>query len=179
MTQLMTTTAKLKVYMAGPDVFLYNWKEVFEVNKSLLVAHGFIPLSPMEDEPGLEVDERGLPTSIYRGNVAKIRRCDLVLANINDFRGGCIDDGTAFEIGAATILGKDIYGYRTDMRMMTQRLAVLSASTRPHDGQGMTVEGFGLPVNLMIGLSVTLVHGGFKEAVERAATDMKTQHDLD
>jgi nucleoside deoxyribosyltransferase len=47
---------------------------------------------------------------IYEANVALIRRADIVMANLDDFRGpGEPDSGTAFEVGFAVALQKPVW----------------------------------------------------------------------
>lgn len=155
---------KLKVYMAGPDVFRPDQLDVFAWNKQLLTDAGFIPLSPMDGDPPALDMSRG----IYLGNMEMIESCDLVIANCNDFRGDCIDDGTAFEIGAAKALGKVIFGYRDRLNSMKDRLGGV-------DADGWAVEDFNLPVNLMIYHAIELSgghlnHGEFNRAVVAAVS---------
>lgn len=154
-----------KVYIAGQDVFRPNQAEILASYKRVLTEAGFIPLSPMDNEIPKEVWTN--PTKacklIYEGNIAMVKECDIVLANCNDFRGDCIDDGTAFEIGMATAYGKVIFGYRGDHRTLRQRLG-------ESDKDGWNVEDFGNPVNLMIARAIwasdgEMIKGNFGDVI--------------
>lgn len=92
---------KKKVYMAGQDVFRPDQMQFLAANKAILTNLGFTPLSPMDNEISPLSSERdgkgAIDNAIYRANIAMIRDCDIVIANCNDFRGKCLDDGTACE----------------------------------------------------------------------------------
>ena len=96
------------------------------------------------------LDKRG---AVYRALYSQ--------ANVDDFRGpGEPDSGTAFEIGFAVALGKEVWGYTTDTGTLADRVP---ATPSPH-GQlcqrGFLVEDFGLSKNLMIACSARIVEGG-------------------
>lgn len=152
-----------KIYMAGPDVFSPHHEEIFRTNKALLHEAGLVPLSPLDNEIAPGLTKERMAEAIYLGNMKLIHACDAVFANLNDFRGDCIDDGTSFEIGAAAVLGKRIIGYRSNLTSLVDRLG-------ERDKNGEIVEDFAAPVNLMIQHSIlqsggTIVQGGFAEAL--------------
>lgn len=79
--------AGAKIYMAGPGVFkreeiLGGWREKADA----LSRAGFVPLYPCDPEAGTEP---AFPSSagIFSGNVALLRECDAVLADVSPFRG--------------------------------------------------------------------------------------------
>ena len=100
---------------------------------------------------------------IYRANVGLIERADCVLANLEPFRGSEPDSGTAFEVGYALALGKPVYAYLSDAGAYTERLARLAPEwLGEHPGEdrdGWQLEGFGLPLNLMLAVPSRLVAG--------------------
>lgn len=101
-----------KIYLAGPDVFRNNALEHFKVLKDICKKYGFIGLSPFDNENFngiLYSKEHSI--SIFNSNINLIKECDIIIANLNPFRGPNVDDGTAWEIGCAYILDKLIYGY--------------------------------------------------------------------
>ena len=140
------------IYIAGQDVFAPNAREIGERYKAICQKYGFTGLYPLDNDTTV-VSAR----DIFLGNVNRIRRADIVIANLNAFRGDCMDDGTAWEIGFAFGLKKAIYGYTSDMRSLRERIGAF-------DGKGYAVENFNNPVNLMIAESVvTIVQGGFED----------------
>lgn len=102
-----------KIYLAGPDVFRPNAEEHFEKMKVLCIKYGFIGVSPFDGEPisDIEIGSSEHSKEIYIKNIKKVVECDIIIANLIPFRGACVDDGTAFEIGCGAVLGKKIYGY--------------------------------------------------------------------
>ena len=95
----------MKIYIAGPDVFEKNAKEIGEKYKAICSAYGHTGLYPLDNECDSSAE-------IYKGNVALIDSADAVVANGNNFRGE-MDVGTAFEVGYAAAKGKKILIYMT------------------------------------------------------------------
>jgi len=100
-----------------------------------------------------------------------ISEADTVIANLNPFRGCEPDSGTCFEIGCAIALGKQVIAYLVDTRPQLVKLAEFYGGTlarregRAVDPDGLTIENFELPVNLMLGISCQIVQGGLEDAV--------------
>lgn len=142
-----------KIYIAGFDVFSPKAKQIGEKLKKACRRHGFIGLYPLDnDAPGAK--------NIFLGNLKMIDGADFVVANLNNFRGLCMDDGTAFEIGYAFAKGKKIYGYIDDSRSLQAKIGF-------EDNDGYIVEDFRMPVNLMIGCATeVIVEGNFEECIE-------------
>jgi len=111
---------------------------------------------------------------IYRGNVERIDAADVVVANLNEFRGSEPDSGTSFEVGYAVARGKRVIGFvATDSEYMDRVKravdTVLDADGVEWDKMhGMMVERMGLPLNLMLACSSSIVVGDFADAVRVA-----------
>ncbi len=141
-----------KIYLAGFDVFRPDAAEYGMDMKRLCEAYGFEGLYPL-DSKGDDAE------SIFRGNLGLIEKCDILLANLNSFRGSEPDSGTAFEVGYAYARGKRIIGYLEDGRSLREKMGET-------DERGFAVEDFGMAVNLMLGCSAEIVRGGVKECLE-------------
>jgi nucleoside 2-deoxyribosyltransferase len=147
-----------RVYLAGPEVFLANAKEIGEHKKALCRKYGFEGVFPID----IEVDTKGKTPKevgfcISNVNEALIKSCEIVIANITPFRGPSADIGTAYEMGFAHALGKKVYAYTNDSEPFTQRTikALNGEVSREFDGRlrdrvGMFIEENGLIDNLMI-----------------------------
>ena len=134
----------MKIYLAGPDVFRENAIAWLNRLISLCANYGHSGLSPLDNDVDLEL--KNASTMIFQGNIDLIKECDVVIANLEPFRGPNVDDGTAFEIGYAFALGKPIWGYMENYEDTLKEITS-SYTTQykfPH------VEDFGLPRNLMI-----------------------------
>ena len=139
------------IYLAGPDVFDTDPIAAGEALKALCAAHGFEGLFPLDNV--IEPCDHPHQTAgaIRAANLALIRRADIVMANLNPFRGFEPDSGTVYEVGFAEALGKPVYGYAADRRHMVERL-------REHQRlngdaafcrDGKSIESFALSHNLM------------------------------
>ncbi|RPH45699.1 MAG: nucleoside 2-deoxyribosyltransferase [Burkholderiales bacterium] len=167
------------VYLAGPDVFCPDAEARYARMERLCAALGLVGLRPSDGgQAGGEGGEAGaaLAQRIYEGNVALIRRCDAVVANLQPFRGHIEpDSGTVFEVGVAVALGKPVAGYlpqpglsyadRVRRHFPTRTDA---GGTEWDDTHGLWIEGFGEPLNLMLSRSTPLF-GSFEAAIGHLA----------
>jgi nucleoside 2-deoxyribosyltransferase len=150
--------AKVRVYLAGPEVFLRHAKEIGEQKKALCRKYGFVgvfPLDAVVNAGGKCPREVGL--CISEVNEGLIRTCEIVVANITPFRGPSADIGTAFEMGFAHGLGKKVFAYTNSAKAFTERTVEAldgkvkrSVDGKLWDAQGMFIEEVGLSDNLMI-----------------------------
>jgi len=146
----------LKLYLAGPDVFLPDAAEIGRIKVDLCGKYGFIGLYPLDNaiSPAQDIS---LSQAIFDGNIAMLNRADTVVANLTPFRGVSADAGTVFEVGNAYACGKKIYGYSNIRASFTERIEhfIAGAFTRGKDGRGyaadgLAVEDFDRFDNLMI-----------------------------
>lgn len=143
----------LKVYIAGFDVFKDNSKEIEKTYRDYLKENNMEGLYPSDNN---EVTSK----NIFDANIELINEADIVIANINDFRGCDVDSGTAFEIGYAYALKKKVYTYLEDDRPMIKRIGL-------RDKEGYNVENFNNPVNLMIAEATKkIIKGTFFDCVD-------------
>ena len=143
----------IKVYLAGPDVFLPNVMEVGEMKKELCKKYGFEGLFPMDaklDLKELAPYEAGM--LISEANEELIKKSDFVIANITPFRGPSADVGTVFEIGFAKALRKPIFAYTNTKELFTERtMKFAGVKTNTYrDNNNMSIEQWGMVDNLMI-----------------------------
>jgi nucleoside 2-deoxyribosyltransferase len=150
--------APIRVYLAGPEVFLSNAKEIGDKKKALCKKYGFEGVFPIDieiDSSDKSPKEAGL--CISNLNEALIKSCQIVIANITPFRGPSADVGTVYEMGFAHALCKKVFAYTNVAILFTERTikALCNQVNRSQDGklrdaQGMFVEENGLIDNLMI-----------------------------
>lgn len=151
----------MKVYLAGPDVFRPDVAEWAEAARALCRRHGFEPLTPLDH------DESEAPR-IFQANIGLIARAQVVVANLNPFRGAEPDSGTCFEIGYALALGKEVCGYVARWESLRERVNrhEQAAAERMVDSRGLAIENFGLPLNLMLAVPARIVEGGLDECLQ-------------
>ncbi|MET4037958.1 MULTISPECIES: nucleoside 2-deoxyribosyltransferase [unclassified Bradyrhizobium] len=154
-----------KAYLAGPTVFFPDAREVGHLLKRLCQDHGLIGVFPLDElGPGVTARE------IFDHNIARLRVCDIVVADVSPFRGPHADDGTAFEMGFANALALPIFAYSRDVRPLASRIATERGHDRRlRDDRQLEVEDFGLNQNLMLSCAVVGVYESAAKAIEAAA----------
>jgi nucleoside 2-deoxyribosyltransferase len=172
----LTTTKdnkRVKVYLAGPEVFFYDAPIVFEKSVSIAKGLGLEPLSPYDAEPSSHIkNDQTHAKQIYFGNIGLIDEADAVVANLNSFRGSEPDSGTVFEVGYAVAKGKRVVGFLDDDAIYRERVKKVMRVFQDHQGRWSDeerrwVEEMGLPLNLMLSCSVELVFGTIEDALKK------------
>ena len=172
----------LKVYLAGPEVFLPEAIELGERKKRLCREYGFEGLYPLDNEISPQSSEDRVDGLIFRANEQMIRRADLGICNLTPFRGVSADPGTVFELGMIVGLGKRVFAYTNTVQNYLERtkrhntLAYDSSRSIWRDANAMAVEDFGNADNLMIDQAVA-EHGGCP-IVRHDARPTETHRDL-
>jgi len=142
----------MKVYLAGPDVFLPDAVEVGRQKNEICRRHGLIGLYPLDNVVDRVTTEASL--QIFRANEALMDRADAIIANLTPFRGPGADAGTVYELGYMAARRKFCLGYSNDPAVYADRVrrftTVTARDGRLADADGLTVEDFGHNDNLMI-----------------------------
>ena len=167
-----------KFYLAGPDVFLPDAVGIGRRKCEICARHGLTGLYPLDNSVDLSARDASL--NIFRGNEAMMDAADAIIANLTPFRGPSADAGTVYELGYAAGRGRLCLAYSNDPTPYPKRVARLTAVTKASDGRlidsdGLTVEHFGLPDNLMMIHALDL-HGCPLVTPRRAPAD--PWHDL-
>ncbi len=176
-----------KVYLAGPTVFHPEFAAIFRDRKKLCAELGFEGVAPIDgdaeiapttdDAAGLKL----LAAAIRGGNVDKIRTCDAIIADITPFRGPGADDGTAWEMGFGEALGKVVLAFSEQAgvpyaNQVENRSGVRPTTLenpQPLDIDGLLVENFLLPANLMLAAGPEGVLPSFEAALVRLNAILK------
>jgi nucleoside 2-deoxyribosyltransferase len=144
-----------KIYLAGPDVFRPDALAWGKSLKAMCREFGFEGRFPLDNDAPDGLSGRALADWIYAANIALIRQCDLVMANLEPFRGYEPDSGTAFEVGFAAALGMPVWGYHAPTGSILDQVP----NTAGIDAAGLQVEDFGMSRNLMLACAATIVEG--------------------
>ena len=142
----------MTIYLAGPDVCETDAVEQGKRLKALCSQYGFEGVYPLDNEIICDGTPYEVAKTIREANIKLLVSCDIVMANLNPFRGLEPDSGTVYEVGYAAALGKRVYGYATDQRPMIER--VREAQKLQNDAtlcnEGKIIEDFGQSHNLMM-----------------------------
>lgn len=152
----------MKIYLAGFDVFRKDAVEHGKALQKLCEHYGFEGLYPLDNAAPEHLSGIELAQWIYEANIALIEAADMVVANVNPFRGYEPDSGTIFEIGYAKARGKKVWVYTEQQQDLRHQV--------PHkegiDKEGYVVEDFGLNINLMIACSVDGQASSFEDCLK-------------
>jgi nucleoside 2-deoxyribosyltransferase len=164
--------AMKKIYLAGPDVFLKDGREIGRRKREMCAAFDFEGLFPLDQSPEIETDAR----AIFAANRALLQQAEIGLFNLSPFRGPSADPGTVFELGVLFQRGKPLFGYSNTAALYQDRVAGPGAPTNfLTDSQGHLIENFQLIDNLMI---VRAIEESGGEIVTREETDNSAANSL-
>ena len=94
----------MKIYLAGPDVFLPDAVEIGRRKADICARHGLTGLYPLDNAVDLAAGDASL--AIFKGNEAMMDAADAIIANLTPFRGPGADAGTVYELGYMAGRGK-------------------------------------------------------------------------
>lgn len=179
------SNGKPLVYLATFERYDADAQAKLAHMKSILDKHGFEAISPLDDAPGVSRVSSDDPYEVAYNTFdhyqQHVRNCDVILANLNNFHGYEPNDDVSFECGMAFQLGKTLFGYVDILRPMVELIPNGGEANGYRDINGMNVENFKNPLNLMFGASFTLFEGQFESAVQQMAVaykDFKLASDL-
>jgi len=173
----------MRVYLAGPEVFLPNAREMLDKKIVLTRQYGFVPVSPGDVEipssqasegddlvqnvsipPNLEGREKGL--FISQVNEKLMLSADMIIANLTPYRGISADVGTVYELGFMCGRGLPAYAFTNVARGHFERVSDyyhgdirIDENGRRHGPDGLMVENYDLVDNLMLDGGVVLHQG--------------------
>ncbi len=172
----------MRVYLAGPDVFLPDPLARGAALKAICARHGLTGVFPLDPLPGSEPAAwAALPEwqRIALRNEAHIRGCDALIANLTPFRGPSADVGTVYELGFMRALGRPVSGWSACAVPYAERARAFAGPAVARDGvwrdaEGLAIEAFGCADNLMIDGALSAA-GGCEAA---ALPPARRWHDL-
>lgn len=164
------------IYIAGFECFMPNGDQLAKRAVELCDEYGFEGLSPViGNSTGEEIDfskgKKAAARQIFFNNINYINQCDLVIANLNNFRGWEPDGGTCFELGYAYSQGKKLYAFMDDTRPCYEKYIGIIHKDGPfwRDDKGAFFESGSC--NLMMSAPAQIVEGDFERALKKARED--------
>jgi nucleoside 2-deoxyribosyltransferase len=171
-----------KIYIAGFEVFKKDAIKIGLNYKEICKKQGFSGLYPLDNEiTGSDVEQ--IKNKIWLENMKQILSSDIVIANLNPFRGAEPDSGTIWECAFAFGNNKIVYGYY-DSNLGTSIIDRVKKSYNDnviikndcfYDKDGCRIENLNSPVNLMLS-HVRLVEGNFTDCVKQLKEDINNNY---
>lgn len=171
---LSSLSTKLRIYLAGPDVFTRDPHGLAAKKREICERYGFEGVFPLDNAPELFNQDHKTPyhlaLKISRANEQLMQTCDVAIANMTPFRGPNADTGTAYEMGYMRAQGKPVFAYanvytaadgRSGRQHIDRVRTYYGHVVEREDGKGfedpkqnMLVEDFGMVDNLMLDSAV-------------------------
>lgn len=148
----------IRIYLAGFDVFGSDAMFRAESLRTLCVELGLTAVFPAE----MSLDPTGqisteLSGAIFQRDLTLMSECDIVAADLQPSGATAKLAGVTFELGFGYAHGKKLYGYGS------------STATAQLSGKG------GLPLNRLITVPATIVHGDIEQCVRRIHLDLASE----
>jgi nucleoside 2-deoxyribosyltransferase len=148
-------TTRLRIYLAGPDVFLPEAAALAAAKRKLCADYRFVGVAPTDNDTDLSaLSKHDAAMRISADNEDLIRSCKLLIANLTPFRGPSADVGTAYEMGFARALGLPVFAYSNVAGSLLERTRGAQVRERVgggfEDADRMLIEDFDCADNLML-----------------------------
>ena len=156
------------VYLADFEMFLPTCQETVAYWKKICDKYGFIGLFPGDGdpiEPGEDFWKR-----VFEHDVNHMYNSDMVIAQLDDWRGRQPDSGTLFEVGYFVALGMPAYGfYSSSNGLLDKNIEKELEDGTYYDLYGYAIEDREFVLDNM--LSLIKVEKTFEDACKRARKD--------
>jgi nucleoside 2-deoxyribosyltransferase len=147
----------IKVYLAGPEVFLPNAREQLDRKIALTKAAGLIAVSPGDFVIPPQPTKRQFGHAISEIDEQMMDSADAIIANLTPYHGVSADTGTCYELGYMCGRGKLAFGYTNVAADHRQRAIdyhggayTIDANGRPRGPDGLAIEDVDMVDNLMM-----------------------------
>lgn len=139
-----------KIYLSGFETCSKDYFTIIQKMRKLCNKYGFIGIC----YEGVDDSEE----EFFINKIKAIERSDILIANLNFFRGDNIWDTTAFEIGYAYAKEKPIYGYISDMRSLKEKIGMKYSKD--------IIKETTVPISLLISMSTTIIKGDLEQCLK-------------
>ncbi len=169
------------IYLSGFERYEADGAAAYERMKRICRSYGYEAVSPLDQAPGVDKIDTDNPyvwaANVFDNYQEQVRNCDIIIANLNDYRGYEINNDVGFECGMGFQLGKRLYGYMDHTDKLINRIPHLGAEEGYRDQTGSNVEDFDYPANLMFACSMKIFEGAFEEIIEKVIKDLEVEEE--
>lgn len=155
-------------YLADFEMFLPTCEETVRQWKKTCDKYGIIGLFPGEGEkvePGEDFWRR-----VFLHDVENMEKSDMVIAQLDDWRGKQPDSGTLFEVGYYLALGMPVYGfYNSSGSLLEKNKDNILVDGVHYDNQGYAIEERDFVLDNM--LSLIKIEKTFEDVCKRIRKD--------
>lgn len=169
-----TPHARPTIYLAGPERYDNDSARKYKSMKKICDKYGFDAVSPLDGVTEDMVLSGANPfqkaADLFFRYQQNVRDCDIIVANLNDFRGWEPNNDVSFECGMAYQLGKKMFGYMSDVTIMKDRIPNYGPDFEYRDECGRNAENFNYPINLMFSGSMPIYRSScFEDVIAQVA----------
>src|SRR3569832_450474 len=170
---MLGNSMSVKVYLAGPEVFLTNAREQLDRKIALTREAGLIPVSPGDFIIPPQPTRRQFGHAISEIDERMMDSADAIIANLTPYHGVSADVGTCYELGYMCAQGKFAYAY-------TNVVADMKTRTVSHYNSNVFTDPNGRLRGRRDGLSIEVVekdNNQKKQRNNKQHSKQKNNHD--
>jgi nucleoside 2-deoxyribosyltransferase len=171
----MNLYGKFNVYIAGPECFYPRGYSLWHAQRKLAEYYGFTVVLPNDAPLKLDHEDPRLNADAIFANLKEvIEATDIIIADLELFRGPNADCGTLFELGMAYAKGARLYGYTRDKRNMIHKNQgyYFSENSRTMETSRYYQD---LPFAPSLMASTMIVEGDFHDCLKAVMLDLDEQ----
>ena len=174
-----------KAYLAGFEMFYPDGIERGEEWKRIAAKYGIEGIFPPDPAPENDPiapyerkndSEQEFWYGIFMDDVNHMRRSDMVIAQLQDWRGAQPDSGTCFECGYSAATGKRLYAWCEDTESLAERRKAIATADEDgvlRDSEGYAFEDRGFPLDSSF--ATMKMASSFEEACQMARADFDAE----
>ncbi len=160
----------LRMFITGPQKYYPNGLKELKMMKAYAEMYGFEVINDFSYIENGFRDYEHIDRNF-------LDDCDVVVADVNPFRGGEPESGTVFDMGVAYSKSKKIYSHVKDLRNVVHKYpyAYFDEEGNIIDEMGLIFRAGPTPGNLMYMVPSKMIEGGFIECVKALVADLNEE----
>ena len=110
----------MKIYLAGPDVFLPDAIEIGRRKAAICARHGLTGLYPLDNAVDLSAADASL--AIFKGNEAMMDAADAIIANLRRFAAPVPTPAPSMNSATWPAAASSVFAYSNDPAVYAERV---------------------------------------------------------